>query len=89
MKLRPVSAEYVRASGEKGSISFDYLVDASGKNGVMSTKYLRNRHMNASLKNIACWGYWKGCGSYMPGTRRANAPYFEALTGTVFISWIR
>jgi hypothetical protein len=35
-----------------GKIMFDYLVDASGRNGVMSTKYLKNRKFNAALKNI-------------------------------------
>jgi flavine halogenase len=39
--------------------------------------------MNSNLHNIACWGYWEGdYGKYMPGTRRENAPWFEALTGT-------
>ncbi|KAF5320184.1 hypothetical protein D9611_010302 [Ephemerocybe angulata] len=78
---RPCAVTYSRSSGETGKISFDYLVDASGRNGVMSTKYLKNRKMNASLKNVACWGYWQGgYEMYMPGTRRENAPWFEALT---------
>lgn len=47
----------------------------------MSTKYLQNRKMNESLKNVACWGYWKGGDMYRPGTTRENAPWFEALTG--------
>ena len=79
--FRPTSATYERTDGTKGTISFDYLVDASGRAGVVATKYLRNRRMNESLKNIACWSYWKGGGVYMPGTNRENAPYFEALTG--------
>ncbi|TFK22827.1 FAD/NAD(P)-binding domain-containing protein [Coprinopsis marcescibilis] len=80
---RPSSAVYSQASGKQGEIFFDYLVDASGRNGIMSTKYLRNRRMNSSLKNVACWGYWEGgYEMYMPGTRRENAPWFEALTGT-------
>jgi len=79
--FRPVSVDFVKVSGERGTIAFDYLVDASGRNGIVSTKYLRNRHMNENLKGIACWAYWKGGGVYMPGTNRENAPYFEALTG--------
>jgi hypothetical protein len=80
----------VKATGEKGTISFEYLVDASGRNGIVSTKYLRNRHVNETLKNIACWSYWKGGGMYMPGTSRENAPYFEALMGMFiyyFVEW--
>lgn len=80
---RPVGATFTGPNGKAGSISFDYLVDASGRNGIMSTKYLQNRQMNNSLKNIACWGYWTGHGVYKPGTSRENAPYFECLTGTL------
>lgn len=80
---RPVTAEWLRAAdGETGVISFDYLVDASGRSGLMSTKYLRNRHFNASLKNIALWGYWTGVGTYGTNTSREGAPWFEALRGT-------
>lgn len=35
---RPTSASYVTASGEMGEINFDYLIDATGRAGVMSTK---------------------------------------------------
>ena len=44
-------------------------------------RYLKNRKFNSSLKNVAIWGYWKGTGLYGKGTRRENAPVFEALTG--------
>ncbi|KAG1865902.1 hypothetical protein DFJ58DRAFT_863667 [Suillus subalutaceus] len=72
---RPVTAEWLRAAdGETGVISFDYLVDASGRSGLMSTKYLRNRHFNASLKNIALWGYWTGVNTYGMNTPREGAP---------------
>jgi hypothetical protein len=64
-----------------GTTTFDYLIDATGRAGVMSTKYLRNRHFNVSLKNVAVWGYWVDVGSYGVGTKRQGAPWFEALTG--------
>lgn len=35
---RPVKASYSTDSGAKGTISFDYLVDASGRNGLLSTR---------------------------------------------------
>jgi len=79
---RPVSASWVSRGGIEGQISFDYLVDASGRNGIMSTKYLRNRHFNKSLNNIACWGYWEGTGYYSPAdATRENAVWIEALPG--------
>ncbi|KAK7047292.1 hypothetical protein VNI00_006523 [Paramarasmius palmivorus] len=84
---RPVRAHYVRQGSTTGSIAFDYLVDASGRTGIMSTKYLKNRRMNESLKNIACWGYWSGTSEYMPGTSRQNAPWFESLTDESGWAW--
>ncbi|KZP00964.1 putative halogenase [Calocera viscosa TUFC12733] len=77
---RPIAAQWKRpSSNEEGVVAFDYLVDASGRNGIMSTKYLKNRRFMASLNNVACWGYWKGTERYMPGTERDNAPWFEAM----------
>jgi flavin-dependent dehydrogenase len=78
---QPVSADWKSDLGSKGEVRFKFLVDASGRNGIMSTKYLKNRKFNQALKNIAFWGYWTGAGMYEPGTRRENAPWFEALTG--------
>jgi flavine halogenase len=61
--------------------NFDYVIDATGRSGIISTKYLKNRHFNESLKNIAVWGYWSGADLYGKGTAREGAPWFEALTG--------
>lgn len=52
---RPVSAAWSRKDGSSGTIKFDYLVDASGRAGMISTKYLKNRKFNQGLKNIANW----------------------------------
>lgn len=79
---RPVSAKWSRKDGTSGHIKFDYLVDASGRVGLVSTKYLKNRTFNQGLKNIANWGYWKGVKPYAPGTEREGQPFFEALDGT-------
>lgn len=76
---RPVSASYTSIHGS-GTIAFDYVVDASGRTGIISTKYLKNRKMNPTLKNVAVWGYWKNCGRYKPGTNRQDAIFVEALT---------
>jgi flavin-dependent dehydrogenase len=59
---RPVKARWA-ATGDRsvtGEISFDFLVDASGRSGVMATKYLKNRHYQEAFKNIAVWSYWRG-----------------------------
>ncbi|THU92244.1 putative halogenase [Dendrothele bispora CBS 962.96] len=86
---QPISATWSSKSttNRSGTISFDYLVDASGRTGIMSTKYLKTRKFNESLRNIAYWGYWTGAGMYMPGTRRENAPWFEALTDETGWAW--
>ena len=79
---RAVSASWFsKEQGTSGEISFDYLVDASGRFGLMSCKYLKNRQYNQGLKNMANWGYWKGAESYAKGTPREGSPYFEHLQG--------
>ncbi|KAJ7738145.1 putative halogenase [Mycena metata] len=85
----PVSAEWEGKDNEKGTVTFEYLVDASGRHGVMSTQYLFNRRFNKALRNVACWGYWKGTSKYNPSnfTNRENAPYFEALTDETGWCW--
>ncbi|RPD58673.1 FAD/NAD(P)-binding domain-containing protein [Lentinus tigrinus ALCF2SS1-6] len=84
---RPRSVMYESAYGAKREITFDYLVDASGRAGIMSTKYLKNRKFNSSLKNVAVWGYWKNTGMYGAGTSRENAPFFEALSDESGWAW--
>jgi flavin-dependent dehydrogenase len=58
---RPISAAWKERAGEErsGEVSFDYLVDASGRTGIMSTRYLRNRRFNKAFQSVAAWGYWK------------------------------
>ncbi|KAM5533745.1 hypothetical protein V8D89_012618 [Ganoderma adspersum] len=84
---RPKSVIYETAFGGKREITFDYLVDASGRAGILSTKYLKNRKFNVSLKNVAVWGYWKNTGMYGEGTTRENAPFFEALSDESGWAW--
>jgi flavin-dependent dehydrogenase len=83
---RPTSASYTNSStGASGTIKFDYLIDASGRAGILTSKYLKSRKFNQGLKNLANWGYWKNTGAYAVNTARADSPYFEALTGIVFL----
>jgi flavin-dependent dehydrogenase len=55
---RPVAALLSGPDGPQ-RIEFDYLIDASGRRGVMATQYLENRSYPEEFKNIAVWGYWK------------------------------
>ncbi|KJZ71345.1 hypothetical protein HIM_09281 [Hirsutella minnesotensis 3608] len=84
---RPVSATWNHRDGTSGSITFMYLIDASGRHGILSTKYLKNRKFNQNFKNIANWAYWKTENVYGPGTHMETAPYFEALRDASGWAW--
>lgn len=76
----PVTAHWRSRDGSaSGDISFDYMIDATGRAGVLSTKYLKNRRFNEGLKNLAIWGYFKDAGRYAVGTDRESAPFFEGM----------
>ncbi|KAF9002901.1 radH flavin-dependent halogenase [Cyathus striatus] len=76
----PIAATWKRRNGLEGKVEFDFLVDATGRQGMLSTRYFKDRKFNQALKNIAMWGYWKDTDTYGVGTRREGAPFFEALT---------
>jgi flavin-dependent dehydrogenase len=59
---RPTSVRWAATDDRTttGEISFDFLVDASGRSGVMATRYLKNRRYQEAFKNIAVWSYWRG-----------------------------
>ncbi|KIY53484.1 putative halogenase [Fistulina hepatica ATCC 64428] len=84
---RPVAVTWSSDRGVSGILRFDWLVDASGRRGIMATKHLKSRKFTKSLQNIALWGYWTGGRKYAPGTTRENAPWFEALTDETGWAW--
>jgi flavin-dependent dehydrogenase len=81
---RPRAAAWKERGGEgrSGEISFDYLVDASGRAGIMSTRYLRNRRFNKAFQSVAAWGYWKDVP--LP----AGAPEGGVTVGAVEEGWV-
>ncbi|KAJ7239188.1 hypothetical protein B0H12DRAFT_1136355 [Mycena haematopus] len=84
---RPVAAEWSNKAGDKGIIKFDYLMDASGRYGLLSDKYHNDRKVTQSLKNFAVWGYWKGNYKYGKGTDREGAPFAESLHDNTGWAW--
>lgn len=76
---RPVSAAWlIKAdasvngdSGRQGETGFDYLIDASGRDGVMANHYLKNRRYHQVFQNIAVWGYYKDT-NRLPGSRQGD-----------------
>ncbi|KAI0316299.1 hypothetical protein OF83DRAFT_1084353 [Amylostereum chailletii] len=68
-------------------ITFDFLIDATGRAGLLSTRYLKNRRYNRALRNVAMWGYWRDTDTYGRGTKAEGAPWFEALTDESGWAW--
>jgi hypothetical protein len=78
---RATSATWTSKDGKSGTIKYKYLIDASGRAGLLSTNYLKNRKYNSGLKNVASWGYWKNVSDFGVGTKMEGQPYFVALEG--------
>lgn len=59
---RPVAARWSPTGNQAqvDRITFDFLVDASGRGGVMSTRYLKSRQFHGVFRNVAAWSYWTG-----------------------------
>lgn len=72
---RPVAARWARTRNpdDTGRIAFDYLVDASGRGGVMATKYLKSRKFHNVFRNVAAWTYWRGAKELDRGPKGAIA----------------
>lgn len=54
---RPASAEWVDRDGQAHTVGFDYVIDASGRAGVLG-RHLRRQH--DVFQNVAVWSYWDG-----------------------------
>jgi flavin-dependent dehydrogenase len=70
------------AAAERGEIRFDYLVDASGRSGVMGTKYLQNRRYHKVFQNVAIWAYWKDA------DRMATGREGDIACGSIPAGWL-
>jgi flavin-dependent dehydrogenase len=66
---RPRAAEWTDPAdgGKLVTTEFDYVIDASGRAGVLSAQHFRNRRPHEIFRNVAIWGYWKG-GRTLPNT---------------------
>ncbi|MFD1049165.1 NAD(P)/FAD-dependent oxidoreductase, partial [Kibdelosporangium lantanae] len=58
---RPTAVRCDADNGDSFTIDdFDFLVDATGRNGLLSAKHFKDRHAHQNLRNVAVWGYWQG-----------------------------
>jgi flavin-dependent dehydrogenase len=57
---RPVAARWASSDSpdSAGRIEFDYLVDASGRFGLLAARHLKNRRYHDTFRNVAAWAYW-------------------------------
>jgi flavin-dependent dehydrogenase len=65
-----------------GEIQFDYLIDASGRAGIMSTRYNKDRTFHSAFQNVGVWGYWRGAQTL------EFAPPGAIANGTVPEGWL-
>jgi flavin-dependent dehydrogenase len=56
---RAVAARWQDADGNGGELEFSHLIDASGRAGLLSRNYFKNRRMHDVFRNIGVWAYWK------------------------------
>jgi flavin-dependent dehydrogenase len=70
---RPRGANFIDRSGVKHMCSFDALVDASGRTGLLATRYLRSRRFHEAFRNVAIWGYWRNAAPLGRGPEGATA----------------
>lgn len=81
---RPVSLDWVRGE-ESGTTTFDFLIDASGLNGLLSAKYLKNRKFQEHFANVAIGNYWRNYTSYKPD--QPGAFFLEVIKGGLGWTW--
>lgn len=79
---RSATWSQVIGGSETGEISFDYLVDASGRAGMIAMHYLKNRRYHNAFQNVAVWGYWTGT------QRMSFAPEGAIANGAVPDGWL-
>jgi flavine halogenase len=75
------AATWERNDGTSGRIEFDYLIDASGLNGLIATKYHKDRVFQENFANVAIGGYWDNWKAYddARGIRLPGAPFAESF----------
>ena len=64
---RPTGLEWSTADGDPVTEHADFVIDASGRSGILSTQYNKDRKAPDVFRNVAMWGYWRG-GTTLPGS---------------------
>lgn len=64
---RPIGVEWRSDDGSTGYEACDFVVDASGRAGVVGKQAGLRRQDHEVFRNVAIWGYWEGA-TLLPGT---------------------
>ena len=83
---RPKAVEWVRDDepDRLRSTALDFLIDASGRAGVLSAQHFRNRQPHEIFRNVAIWGYWQGGGT-LPNTPEGGINVISASDGWYWV----
>lgn len=86
---RPVAARLRRADGRTARTEFEYIVDASGQAGLLSSRYLKNRRAEEAFANVAVGAYFRGARPYrdIHGKEHPGAFSMEALADGSGWTW--
>jgi flavin-dependent dehydrogenase len=57
---RPSAVQWQSHDGQCQTSTFDFLVDASGRAGVLSRQHFDMRQHHEQFRNTAIWAYWEG-----------------------------
>lgn len=86
---RAVAAEWADPdTGEIRTTEFDYVVDASGRAGLIPSQHFKHRVPNETFKNVAIWGYWQG-GSLLPDSPAGGINVISAPDGWYWVIPLR
>jgi len=77
---RPVAVEWVHDGGDVRTTRFRYLIDASGRTGVLAKQHLDIRTRHDVFQNVAIWAYWDGAG-LLPGNPEGGINVVTAPDG--------
>jgi|UniRef100_A0AAU3HQ87 flavin-dependent dehydrogenase len=87
---RAVAAEWTHPDDRKTvrKTEFDFVVDASGRSGVIAGQHFKNRRPHEVFRNVAIWGYWEG-GELLPNTPSGGINVVSSPDGWYWIIPLR
>jgi flavin-dependent dehydrogenase len=79
---RAVSAEWTNLKDEStvNKVEFKYVIDASGRSGVLGQQQFKMRKKHDVFQNIALWGYWTDA-TLLPDTPQGGINVVSAPDG--------